>query len=164
MAASQDTSRLDPARRAVVTAVGAAGLAAAVAACGGSGDSGSEEGTTGGTAEEPTGGPTKETGGDTGGGGGTALAKTSDIPEGGGKIFKDEGVVVTQPTAGDFKAFSATCTHQGCVVRDVSGGTINCACHGSKFAVADGSVKHGPATKPLPGAKIEVSGDEIKLP
>ncbi|MDI3388111.1 Rieske (2Fe-2S) protein [Streptomyces sp. B-S-A8] len=166
MAASQDTPRLDPARRTVVAAVGAAGLAAAVTACGGSDDSGpgSEETPTGGAdTGAPTDGATEETGGDTGGSGGAPLAKTSDIPEGGGKIFKDETVVVTQPTAGDFKAFSATCTHQGCVVRSVSGGTINCACHGSKFAVADGSVANGPATRPLPSAKIEVSGDEIRL-
>ncbi|MDI3407518.1 Rieske (2Fe-2S) protein [Streptomyces cavernicola] len=169
MAVSQDTSRPDPARRTVVAAaVGAAGLAAAVTACGDSGGSGSEEGASGGTetggADTPTGGATKETGGDTGGGsGGKPLAKTSDIPEGGGKVFKDEGVVVTQPTSGEFKAFSSTCTHQGCAVRDVSGGTINCPCHGSKFAMADGSVKNGPATKPLPTEKIEVSGDEIRL-
>ncbi|MDQ8706540.1 Rieske (2Fe-2S) protein [Streptomyces sp. LHD-70] len=166
MAASQDTPRPDPARRTVVAAVGVAGLAAAVTACGGSDDSGSEGGTGGtdtgtpteGAPDSPTGGATEETGG-----GGAPLAKTSDIPEGGGKIFKEQKVVVTQPAAGEFKAFSATCTHQGCVVGSVSGGTINCPCHGSKFAVADGAVENGPATRPLPSEKIEVSGEEIRL-
>jgi Rieske Fe-S protein len=162
MAVSQDSTPLDPARRTVVAAVGVAGLAAAVTACGGSEGSEPAEpegGTTGGgDADSPTGTPTQG-----GGDGGTPLAKTSDIPEGGGKIFKEEGVVVTQPSAGDFKAFSATCTHQGCTVKDVADGTINCVCHGTKFDVADGSVRKGLATRALPSEKISVSGGEIKL-
>ena len=91
------------------------------------------------------------------------LAKTADIPVGGGKVFADRDVVVTQPAAGTFKAFSATCTHQGCKVAEVRGGTINCPCHGSRFAVADGSVAKGPAAKPLPPKQITVQGDAISL-
>ncbi|RFU83788.1 Rieske (2Fe-2S) protein [Streptomyces triticagri] len=78
-------------------------------------------------------------------------------------VFKDEGVVVTQPTAGQFRAFSAKCTHQGCAVQDVSSGTINCPCHNSKFDASDGSVQGGPASRPLPAAKISVSGEAIRL-
>jgi Rieske Fe-S protein len=94
---------------------------------------------------------------------GTELAKTSEIPVGGGKIFKDEKVVVTQPKKGEFKAFSDICTHQGCQVTSVSGGTINCPCHGSKFHITDGSVANPPANKPLPEKQIKVSGDSIQL-
>ncbi|MCX5260885.1 Rieske (2Fe-2S) protein [Streptomyces canus] len=94
---------------------------------------------------------------------GTELAKTSEIPVGGGKIFKDEKVVVTQPKEGEFKAFSDICTHQGCQVTSVSGGTINCPCHGSKFNITDGSVANPPANKPLPEKQIKVSGDSIQL-
>ncbi|MFF0094046.1 Rieske (2Fe-2S) protein [Streptomyces canus] len=94
---------------------------------------------------------------------GTELAKTGEIPVGGGKIFKDEKVVVTQPKEGEFKAFSDICTHQGCQVTSVSGGTINCACHGSKFNITDGSVANPPANKPLPEKQIKVSGDSIQL-
>jgi Rieske Fe-S protein len=94
---------------------------------------------------------------------GGTLAKTTDIPVGGGKVFKDQKVVVTQPTAGDFKAFSAVCTHQGCTVGSVSNGTINCPCHGSKFKVGDGSVAHGPASDPLPSQSITVTGTNITL-
>ncbi|MFJ3817590.1 Rieske (2Fe-2S) protein [Streptomyces sp. NPDC090056] len=94
---------------------------------------------------------------------GEALARTSEIPVGGGAVFAEEKVVVTQPTAGEFKAFSAVCTHQGCLVNRVADGTIDCPCHGSKFRVADGSVVTGPATRPLPAERINVSGGTITL-
>lgn len=92
-----------------------------------------------------------------------ALASTADIPVGGGKIFTAQNVVVTQPTAGTFKAFSTVCTHQGCAVTAVAGGTINCPCHGSKFRVADGSVAAGPAPKALASKNISVNGTSITL-
>ncbi|MEU1705940.1 Rieske (2Fe-2S) protein [Streptomyces sp. NPDC005706] len=95
--------------------------------------------------------------------GGTELASTSDIPEGGGKIFKERKVVVTQPSKGDFKAFSAICTHEGCTVSKVADGTIDCPCHGSRFHIADGSVAHGPASRPLPAETIKVEGNSIHL-
>ncbi|MFF0833693.1 MULTISPECIES: Rieske (2Fe-2S) protein [unclassified Streptomyces] len=151
-----------PARRTVMAAAGAAGLAAALTACG-SGDGSSDTADTGSTpgTTGPTQGSASPEAGEAAGG--TALARTSDIPEGGGKIFKDRGVVVTQPTAGTYKAFSAKCTHQGCAVSRISDGVIVCPCHNSHFSVADGSVKQGPATQPLAAEKITVSGDEIKL-
>ncbi|MFF3613888.1 Rieske (2Fe-2S) protein [Streptomyces sp. NPDC002580] len=94
---------------------------------------------------------------------GERLAATSEIPVGGGKIFKDRKIVVTQPVKGDFKAFSAICTHQGCTVDTVADGTIDCPCHQSRFSVQDGAVKGGPAPRPLPAEKITVEGDSIRL-
>ena len=92
-----------------------------------------------------------------------ALAKVADIPVGGGKVFADKKVVLTQPSAGVIKAFSAVCTHQGCIVEGVSGGTINCPCHGSAFKVADGSVAAGPAKRALPSVAVTVVDGAIKL-
>ena len=69
-------------------------------------------------------------------------------------------VVVTQPTAGVFKGFSAKCTHAGCTVNKVADGTIDCPCHGSKYNL-DGTVAHGPAQKPLEAENITVQGDSI---
>lgn len=103
-----------------------------------------------------------DAGSDSGSGSGFPVA-TSDIEVGGGSIFADEEVVITQPAEGEFKAFSAACTHQGCLVSSVSDGTIDCSCHGSKFSIEDGSVVQGPATTALAEAKITVSGDEISL-
>lgn len=147
-------------RRAVVAAAGAAGLTAALAACGS--DSGSGGGSDGGqdtpaanASERP------RDGGGTGGGGG--LGKASEVPEGGGKVFKEQKVVVTQPKAGEFKAFSAICTHAGCPVSSVEGGTINCPCHGSKFSIQDGSVAGGPAPRSLEEKTVTVENGTLKV-
>ena len=94
---------------------------------------------------------------------GTVLGNTADVPVGGGRVFKDQRVVVTQPTEGVFKGFSAVCTHKGCLVASVAEGTINCDCHGSKFAIADGSVASAPARQPLPAQQLRVEGDRIVL-
>ncbi|MFF2361674.1 Rieske (2Fe-2S) protein [Streptomyces sp. NPDC058122] len=133
-----------PARRTVVAAVGAAGLAVALTACGADDKASDSVGSGNGAA-------------------GTEVAKTSDIPEGGGKVFADQGVVVTQPTAGTFKAFSSKCTHQGCAVKGIANNVITCPCHNSQFSATDGSVKKGPATTGLATANITVEGDAIKL-
>ena len=89
------------------------------------------------------------------------LASTADIPVGGGKILTGQKIVITQPQAGSFDAFTAVCTHQGCLVATVSGGTINCPCHGSKFSIANGSVVNGPAASPLAPVSIKVQGTSI---
>jgi Rieske Fe-S protein len=92
-----------------------------------------------------------------------ALGAATAVPVGGGKIFEDAKVVVTQPTAGNFKAFSATCTHQGCLVSQVSNDTITCACHGSAFSAKDGSVVNGPATRPLKEQPVSETGGQLSL-
>ncbi len=146
-------------RRAVLAAPGVAGAAALLAGCstygGGSDPQVADPATTGAPPAPPAG---KETTGT----GGAALAKLSDIPVGGGKIFGDRQVVVTQPQAGTIKAFSAICTHQGCAVTKVDG-SIECPCHNSRFSIADGSVKSGPAPRGLPSVPVKVDGDAITL-
>ncbi|MFG2536622.1 Rieske (2Fe-2S) protein [Streptomyces sp. NPDC048511] len=129
------------ARRRTVLSAGAAAL---VTGCGSSGGGG------GGESSPPASGAGE-------------LTRTSEIPVGGGTIFEDRKVVVTQPAAGEFKAFSAVCTHAGCIVSSVADGTIDCACHGSRFSVEDGAVEQGPATRPLPAERITVEGGSIRL-
>jgi Rieske Fe-S protein len=143
-------------RRAVVAGTGVLAASAALAACAGYGNQSAaprSEGTPADSGGPAQGAPP----------GGEGLASTSDIPVGGGAVFEGEEVVVTQPAAGTFKAFSATCTHQGCTVNKVANGTIDCPCHGSKFAIEDGSVVDGPASRPLAQRQITVSGDTIQL-
>ncbi|MFG1777446.1 Rieske (2Fe-2S) protein [Micromonospora sp. NPDC049051] len=157
---SDDQELTGPARtrRALLTGAGAVGAAVVLGACG-SDDSGD--------AGAPTsGGPPVPSTGDAGGGdrqGAQSLARTADIPVGGGTVYPAQGVVITQPREGEFKAFDSICTHQGCPVTNVDGGTINCTCHFSKFSIEDGSVKGGPATKPLPPKNVKVTGDQISL-
>jgi Rieske Fe-S protein len=128
-------------RGACAVCVGVAGLGV-LAACGGggSGDSGSGDG-----------------------GGSATGIKTADIPVGGGKVFDGPKIVVTQPTAGEFKAFSAVCTHQSFLVGNVQGGTINCLHHGSMYNMSTGAVVGGPAPKPLAAKTVTVTGDTLAV-
>ncbi|MDQ7904216.1 Rieske (2Fe-2S) protein [Phytohabitans sp. ZYX-F-186] len=148
-------------RRALLVGAGAVGTTAVLAACGTDPDedTSSSGGTQSNGGSDPSAGAGDQ-GGDSGGG---ALTQTSKVPVGGGTIIAASSVVVTQPTEGEFKCFDSQCTHQGCPVTAVEGGTINCSCHGSKFSIADGSVKGGPATKPLAEKQIKVDGDNITL-
>ena len=127
--------------------VGVAG-AATLAACGGGAAS-----TAGGTVGAGTGSA----------GSGKDVIKVADIPVGGGKVFDATKIVVTQPKAGEFKAFSAVCTHKGCTVAGVANGTISCPCHGSTYDAATGQVTGGPAPAPLPSKTVTVNGGSITI-
>lgn len=143
-------------RRRALTMGAIGGLSLPVlAACGGGGGSSS----TGGSAD---GGSSSSSGGD-------VLTAASKVPVGGGLIFGDQNVVVTQPTKGTFEGFSATCTHQGCILANVSAGTINCGCHGSQFSISTGANVAGPSGTPagsvaaLPKVAIAVKkGNVVK--
>lgn len=129
----------DPSRRTLLrgaAAIGVTGAAAVGLAACSSGSSGSSSGP-------------------------TTLGATSDVPVGSGTLYRSQKIVVTQPTAGDFKAFSAVCTHQGCIVDGVSQGVIQCPCHGSQFNIATGAVVTGPATSPLPAKTVTVTDGKL---
>ncbi len=125
---SQDTQY---SRRIVFSGLGALGVAAALAGCGGSSD---EPGASGDSSDTTSAGTA-----------GTVLVATADVPVGGGVILTDEHLVVVQPVAGEFKAFSSRCLHQGFDVTSVADGTIVCGVHGSTYDAATGAVKGGPA-------------------
>lgn len=159
-------------RRAVLV-MGAAGAAGALAGCqvygrpdpqpppppppsAAGGDGGDATPEAGGDGDEPV---------------GTPVANAGEVPVGGGLILADQDLVVTQPSAGQFTGFSATCTHQGCTVDAVADGTINCPCHGSRFSIVDGSVVQAASTlpggatqDPLPRVALVVDGETIALP
>ena len=156
-AAHRDRSALAPARRTVLAGTGIVGAAALLTACGASSSGSSDSSGSGASAAAGSG---------SGSGSGSSaqeLTATSAIPVGGGKIFTSQKVVVTQPTSGEFKCFTAVCTHQGCIVGSVADGLITCPCHGSQYHIADGSVARGPAPTALAAQSITVSNGEISL-
>jgi nitrite reductase/ring-hydroxylating ferredoxin subunit len=138
-------SRRDLFRSVGLVALGG-GSAAVLAACSGAGSGSGGSG-----------------GGDSGSGGsgGPLTIAKADVPDGSG-VVKD-GFIVTQPTSGNFKAFSNKCTHMGCPISEIKGSTIMCNCHGSEFSVKDGSVLRGPAQRPLNTAKITPDGSKLKV-
>ncbi|MBI5340221.1 MAG: Rieske (2Fe-2S) protein [Mycolicibacterium rufum] len=138
-----EVSEIQVSRKTVLAGAGGVVAAAALAACSSGSDSSSSSSS---SAESSSAAA------------GAALTKTGDVPVGSGVIVGK--TVVTQPTAGEFKAFSAVCTHSGCLVNKVADGTIDCPCHGSKFSL-DGQVVNGPAKKPLEPVNITVQGESI---
>jgi nitrite reductase/ring-hydroxylating ferredoxin subunit len=119
------------------------------------------------TTGEPSSATTRASGGSSSNGGGSGqeaelTAKAAEIPVGSGTIFPEAQTVITQPKAGEFKAFTAVCTHQQCIVATVTD-TINCNCHGSKFSITDGSVVNPPAQTPLAAKKVTVTGDTVSV-
>ncbi|TDC81342.1 Rieske (2Fe-2S) protein [Micromonospora sp. KC606] len=147
-------------RRAVLACAGAAGAGALLTGCQTYGQPQPVQNQPIGSADVPPAAPaTNRPAGSAAG----ALATLAEIPVGGGKIFAAQKVVVTQPQPGTVKAFSATCTHQGCTVTSVKGGRIVCGCHNSQFDISDGSVKDGPANAPLAEAGVVLDGDAIRL-
>ncbi|HEY1824256.1 MAG TPA: Rieske (2Fe-2S) protein [Trebonia sp.] len=169
-----DESRQDQCatRRSLLLGAGVLGVAGVLTACSTAAVpyDANDAGQAPGTAPSAAGGgaagsPAAQASGTAGGSAqtGTLLGPTSAVPVGGGTIYTSAKVVVTQPTAGEFKAFSAVCTHVGCLCNQVAAGTIDCPCHGSKFKITDGSVVTGPAPAPLPAKSITVSGGKILL-
>jgi len=131
----------DPTRRTVIAGAGLVAGATVLAACGSS------------SAGAPS----------TGGGSTSASVAQSKVPVGGGVILEQPPVVVTQPTAGTFEAFSAICPHAGCPVTSIQGGLIICPCHGSAFDLATGDVKGGPAPRGLTKLTATVSGSSVEV-
>ncbi|MFL6089171.1 MAG: Rieske (2Fe-2S) protein [Aeromicrobium sp.] len=144
---TQETSR-----RVVLGGAAVIGAGAVLSACGGTDTSPPDS-----EAPATSGASPASGGGDNGAG----VAKAADVPVGSGIIVASAKAVVTQPKAGEFKAFSYICSHKGCPVSKVVGDTISCPCHGSQYSTADGSVKRGPATAPLAPLSIKEDGGEL---
>jgi Rieske Fe-S protein len=159
----------------VLAGVGLVGLAGAITACSSSGSSSSAvvaDPATSAAAATPASAAASASSASSasssassasGGSAACALTATSAIPVGGGMIFASQTAVVTQPTAGEFKVFSAVCTHMGCIVNQIADGRIDCPCHGSEYSITDGAVLAGPAPMPLPAKPFKVTGDSIFL-
>lgn len=75
----------------------------------------------------------------------------------------DDTILLWRSGDATFEATSIICTHMGCEVEVAEGGkSLACPCHGSQFN-ADGSVRHGPAGRPLKRYAVDVSPDHGEL-
>ena len=93
---------------------------------------------------------------------GRVLGPAAAVRRGSGIVRRDLAVVVTRSAAGELRAMSAVCPHDGCLVSEIVDGTIVCPCHGSLFAL-DGSVTRGPATSSLTSRPVRVERGQIVL-
>ncbi|MEU6209716.1 Rieske (2Fe-2S) protein [Streptomyces sp. NPDC047023] len=140
MSAPQPAARRTVLKGAAALA-GAAGAAAVLTACSTQTNSG------GGTPPTPT-APVD-------------LGAAAEVPVGGAKLYREEKLVVSCPAEGSYKAFSAQCTHSGCVLDKIVEGEGNCPCHGSRFDVATGAVLRGPAAQPLPEVPVKAENGRL---
>ena len=152
------------------TTLGVGAACASLVACGGGASSsgggksggGDSGGGNYGGGNSGGGGSKKSSGGDAKAGG-EAIASESEVAPGSAFTFKDSGnpAVLVHLDNGDFVAYSAVCTHQGCTVA-YKDGNLACPCHGSVFDPADGAaVVAGPAQRPLPEIPVKVEGGEV---
>lgn len=131
-------------RRTVLGSVAAAGIGLTVTACGGGSDGGEQSGGQEATPSAPV-----------------ELGAASAVPVGGAKLFREQKLLVSQPEKGEYKSFSAVCTHRGCVLSEIKGREGDCNCHGSRFDVTTGKVLRGPATRPLPEVPVREEGGKL---
>lgn len=140
MSASQSAARRTVLKGAAAI-VGAAGAGAALTAC-------STETNSGGGSPAVPAAPVE-------------LGAATEVPVGGAKLYREKKLIVSCPAEGQYKAFSAQCTHSGCVLDKIVEGEGNCPCHGSRFDVATGKVLRGPATAPLPEVPVKSEGGTL---
>lgn len=138
-------------RRTVIASGGALAAVGVLAACGGSQTAEEVIGESPQAEDAPESAPVES----------EAALTTGAVPVEGGVIIEESKVVVVQPEAGTFAAYTAVCPHQGCLVTSVANNEIICACHDSRFSSIDGSVIQGPALEGLTTAAISVDGDTI---
>src|SRR5215213_21167 len=160
------------------TALGVGAACASLLACGGgAGSSGGGSG--GGKSGGGDSGGGNYGGGNSGGGGsdggskkssggeakagGAAIASESEVAPGSAHKFEDSGqpAFLVHLENGDFVAYSAVCTHQGCTVA-YQDGNLACPCHGSIFDPSrGGAVVYGPTPSPLPRIPVKAQSGKI---
>ncbi|MDJ0381365.1 Rieske (2Fe-2S) protein [Streptomyces sp. G-G2] len=141
MSAPQSAAARRTVLKGAAALAGAAGAAATLAACSPGTSSG---GSTSATPAAPV-----------------NLGAAAEVPVGGSKLYRNEKLIVHCPAEGQYTAFSAQCTHAGCVLDKIVAGHGNCPCHGSRFEAATGKVVQGPATDPLPSVPVRAEGGKL---
>lgn len=94
------------------------------------------------------------------------VAAAHDVPATGAISADANGVPVLLAREEDaIVALADRCTHRGAPLHegDVAGGCIICPWHGSAFALVDGSVVSGPASRPQPRLEVEVSDGRVRV-
>lgn len=95
----------------------------------------------------------------------TDAASLAEVGEGLLRIeVRGQPVVLTR-TGGLLHALGATCTHMGGPLDEgtVQDGCVVCPWHGSRFDLADGSVRRGPASVPQPAYDVRERDGRVEV-
>jgi nitrite reductase/ring-hydroxylating ferredoxin subunit len=96
----------------------------------------------------------------------TDTCAEADVPGTGGLRVDVAGVPVLLARAGGtVVALADRCTHRGGPLHDgeFADGCVTCPLHGSSFALADGRVRAGPATRPQPTLAVRVESGRVQV-
>ncbi len=94
----------------------------------------------------------------------TEVGSVTDFTLNSGKVMSvaNKPVIVVNTAAGGLKAFSAICTHLGCIVKyHPDRQAIVSPCHNGVFNPANGNVISGPPPRPLPPYELAVKGGKV---
>lgn len=94
------------------------------------------------------------------------VGSAGEVDEGRVKAYKAEGrEVAIANVGGRLHAFDDICTHERCNLSygDLDGTEIECDCHGSRFDVTNGEVRHGPATELVDVFEVREQDDELQV-
>lgn len=90
-------------------------------------------------------------------------AKVGQLKDNVGKVFKfgSKPAILIRTPGGDYRAFTAVCTHLGCTVQyraDLH--EIWCPCHNGKYNLHGINIS-GPPPRPLTEFKVHIQGEDI---
>jgi Rieske Fe-S protein len=96
----------------------------------------------------------------------TAVARVSDIPVGGVKLFRypteNDPCIMVRTADGKLVAYSQKCTHLSCAVYySAQNNRLECPCHEGYFSIETGRVLQGPPPRPLPRIELEQRGEDV---
>jgi nitrite reductase/ring-hydroxylating ferredoxin subunit/uncharacterized membrane protein len=93
-------------------------------------------------------------------------ADASTLPEGRPlRVVVDDTPILLLREGENIYAIHDRCSHRGCSLSEgsVQGDEIECACHGSRFSLRNGALRHGPATAAQPAFQVRVEGGRVEV-
>ena len=81
------------------------------------------------------------------------------------RVVVDDTPVLLLRQGDEIFAIHDRCSHRGCSLSEgsIEGEEVVCACHGSRFSLRTGAVKHGPATASQPAFQVRTERGRVEI-